>query len=57
MTSTAAPLDPGPLAATTPVVFSHPAPDEPATHAADGEKARHILFSAPTAVRAGRPQR
>lgn len=60
MTRTVGPaLDPGPPeTAATPVVFSHPAADEPATAGGSaGEKARHVLFSAPGTVHGNGPQR
>jgi hypothetical protein len=50
-----------PATSVTPVIFSHPAADEPATRATDGgsvdEKARQVLFSARTTARPNSPQR
>jgi hypothetical protein len=62
MTSAATPtVRPGPPdTSVTSVVFSHVAADEPVTSATAGgsvdEKARHVFFSALTAVRTNRPQ-
>ena len=60
VTNTAEPIQSGPAhAAALPMTFSHPAPDVPATRAtddgSDGEKARHVLFSALTTARANPP--